>query len=118
MGQIDILSVENISSVRDRQIFKNISFEIRLGEMLILLGPSGSGKTSILRCLNRLDPMESGRILLQGEDINYLPVEDLRRRVGLVFQIPALAPTTAWENVAIGPKLAGNETKEEELKEL
>jgi putative ABC transport system ATP-binding protein len=97
-----------VAPVDRHVILRDVSFTLRRGEILTVLGPSGSGKTSLLRCLNRLETIDvGGEILLDGRDIHTLPVTDLRRRVGMVFQIPALLPGTVDENLRIGPELSG-----------
>lgn len=104
-----VLNVANISLAREKPVLRNVSFELARGEILVVLGPSGSGKTSLLRCLNRLESVDSGRVLLDGKDTRDLPAMELRRRVGLVFQTPALIPGTVEENVRAGPRLAGED---------
>ena len=109
------LQVENISLVREKSILKEISFELNPGEMLIVLGPSGSGKTSLLRCLNRLETVDSGCIFLKGDNISSIRPEDLRRRASMMFQTAALVPSTVRENVFIGPKLHNREMSKGEV---
>ena len=78
---------------------------MRQGEVLALIGASGSGKTTLLRSLNRLTEItagaaRSGRITLDGRDIHELEVNDLRRRVSMVFQQPNPFPMSIFDNVA------------------
>jgi putative ABC transport system ATP-binding protein len=70
-----------------------------------VLGPSGSGKSTLLRCINRLIEPTAGCISLDGEDAAGLPVQELRRRVGMVFQTAALFDGTVLDNVLYGPRL-------------
>jgi phosphate transport system ATP-binding protein len=84
---------------------KSVSLSIRTGEVLALIGPSGCGKTTLLRTLNRLTELtpgarRSGRILLDGQDIDELEVTTLRRRVSMVFQQPNPFPMSIFDNVA------------------
>jgi len=77
-----------------------------------LIGPSGCGKSTFLRALNRLHDLTPsarvrGRILLDGRDIRALATEELRRRVGMVFQRPNPFPSSIHANVAFGPSLLG-----------
>ena len=74
-------------------VVRDVSLPVRQGEVLALIGASGSGKTTLLRSLNRLTEVtagaaRSGRITLDGEEIHELEVNELRRRVSMVFQQP------------------------------
>lgn len=88
-----------ILSKNSKLILDNVSFSIPAGKITTILGPSGSGKTSILRLLNRLDDPSSGKILLGQKDISGLDVQELRRRVGMVFQIPVMFEGTVRKNL-------------------
>lgn len=77
------------------------------GVLSVLLGPSGSGKTTLLRLLNRLDDPTSGRIAYLGRPLESFPVRELRRRVGFVFQEPALFPGTIRSNLEAAADIAG-----------
>ena len=101
----EMLRVNHLSLTKDKAILKDLSFEVKPGELLTVLGPSGAGKSSLLRCLNRLDPPDSGEVFLNGTEARSLDVLELRRRMGKVFQTPALIPDTVAANVALGPAL-------------
>ena len=83
-------------------VLKGISERVEKGEVLVICGPSGSGKSSLIRCLNRLEPIQKGDILFEGTSI-YAPEVDvnaLRAEVGMVFQQFNLCPhLTVLENV-------------------
>ncbi len=84
---------------------RDVSLPVRQGEVLALIGASGSGKTTLLRSLNRLTEItaggaRAGRITLDGEEIHELEVNDLRRRVSMVFQQPNPFPMSIYDNVA------------------
>ncbi len=86
-------------------VVRDVSLPVRQGEVLALIGASGSGKTTMLRSLNRLTEItegaaRAGRIALDGTDIHDLEVNDLRRRVSMVFQQPNPFPMSIYDNVA------------------
>ena len=78
-----------------------------------LLGPSGAGKSTLLRLLNRLADPDEGTVRFHGSDVRELDPLDLRRRVGLVPQLPAPVPGSVADNVAFGPRLHGEEVDPE-----
>jgi phosphate transport system ATP-binding protein len=92
---------------------KSVTLPVRKGEVLALIGPSGCGKTTLLRSLNRLTDLtatatRSGRITLDGQDVDELEITDLRRRVGMVFQQPNPFPLSIFDNVAYGVREQGS----------
>ncbi|HFQ93146.1 MAG TPA: phosphate ABC transporter ATP-binding protein [Anaerolineae bacterium] len=111
--------VQNLSLERNgRPVLRDVNMVVAAGEIVCLLGPSGSGKSSLLRCLNRLTEPPPQTIFLNGEDITTIDVLTLRRRVGMVFQKPALFPGTVAENIAYGPQLDGRTLTPDEIAEL
>ncbi|HSV78586.1 MAG TPA: amino acid ABC transporter ATP-binding protein [Ramlibacter sp.] len=83
----------------------NVSAQVRRGEVIVICGPSGSGKSTLVRTLNRLETIDEGSILIDGQDVwaNGASPEGLRTRVGMVFQSFNLFPhLDARDNVAIG----------------
>ncbi len=72
-----------------------------------LVGPSGAGKSTLLRLLNRLADPDEGTVRFHGADVRELDPLDLRRRVGLVPQLPAPVPGSVEDNVCFGPRLHG-----------
>ncbi len=94
----------------DAFILSDISFEVYHGEILCILGPSGAGKSTLLRLLNGLDDPDRGRILFKEKPIDELDVFELRRRVGMVFQRPALLPGTVRENLTYPLRTAKHAT--------
>jgi putative ABC transport system ATP-binding protein len=78
-----------------------------------LLGPSGSGKSTLLRLLNRLADADAGVVRFHGTDVRELDPLELRRRVGLVPQLPAPVPGSVADNVCFGPRLDGREVDPE-----
>ena len=89
----------------DRWVVRDVSLPVRQGEVLALIGASGSGKTTLLRSLNRLTEItdgatRAGRITLDGQEIETMEVNALRRRISMVFQQPNPFPMSIYENVA------------------
>ncbi|MGB3341398.1 MAG: phosphate ABC transporter ATP-binding protein [bacterium] len=93
----------------ETQALKNVSLKIHENEILGVIGPANSGKSSLLRALNRLYEIDyariSGRIMLDGKNIFNIPINELRRRVGLIFATPVVLPGTIYKNMSYGPKL-------------
>lgn len=88
-------------------VLDGLSLDVAAGEMVCLIGPSGSGKSTLLRTLNLLEPIDDGRILLDGADISEpgLDPQPVRQRVGIVFQGFNLFPhMTAAQNVMLAPR--------------
>ncbi len=100
------MSVESVwLAYGDNWVVRDVSLPVRQGEVLAMIGASGSGKTTLLRSLNRLTEItagaaRSGNITLDGQDIHELEVNDLRRRVTMVFQQPNPFPMSIFDNVA------------------
>lgn len=91
---------------------RGVSLKVPDRAVTALIGPSGCGKSTFLRALNRMHDLVPGarvrgRILLDGRDVRRLAPEELRSRVGMVFQRPNPFPMSIYENVAFGPSLFG-----------
>jgi polar amino acid transport system ATP-binding protein len=88
-------------------VLKGIDLKVHEGECLVVIGPSGSGKSTLLKCLNLLEPLSSGSILLQGEEIAHLrrsAAVPVRRRIGMVFQgFELFQHLSAEGNIALAP---------------
>jgi ABC-type Fe3+/spermidine/putrescine transport system ATPase subunit len=94
-------------------VTRDVSLSVAKSEIVALLGPSGSGKTTVLRLVAGFETPDSGRVLVEGEDVTRLPPE--KRRFGMVFQHYALFPhLTVGENVAFG--LEAQKTPREEVR--
>jgi phosphate transport system ATP-binding protein len=96
------------------QALDTISLDIPAGRITAFIGPSGCGKSTLLRCFNRMhdaspDVRMEGQLLLDGVDIQApeISVDELRRRVGMVFQRSNPFPKSVYDNVAYGPRLHG-----------
>ena len=117
--------VEDLSVYYDQtRAVAEVSLTIPEKKITALIGPSGCGKSTFLRCLNRMnDPIRGarveGRVVLEGEDVNRadIDVDELRRRVGMVFQKPNPFPQTVFANVAFGPRVLGMAGRRVELAE-
>ena len=85
-----MLSCLNLSKKYGKILFNKLNINLEKGEILAIIGPSGCGKTTLLRCICGLEELDSGKILLNGDDITKLPAEE--RGIGLLFQKPVLYP--------------------------
>ena len=102
-----ILEVENLTKSYDKSklVLNNLSFSLEKGEVVVIVGPSGCGKSTFLRCLNKLEEIDSGKIVLNGKEISSdnNKVHEIREKIGMVFQSYNLFPhKTALENVMEG----------------
>lgn len=88
------------------QVLKGISLDVMKGEVICIIGPSGSGKSTLIRCINALNDIQQGSILVEGQEVNDPKLDklELRKKVGMVFQQYNLFPhKTALENVMMAP---------------
>ncbi len=93
----------------DKQVLRGVDLVVDEHEVVCLIGPSGCGKSTLLRCIDLLEPVDSGRILLDGLDITARGVDPnaVRKRMGIVFQSFNLFPhLTVLDNVTLGPRRA------------
>ena len=100
----------------DLEVLKNISTEIKKGEIISIIGPSGSGKSTFLRCINKLEEPSSGHIYIDGMDLmdKNTDINKVRERVGMVFQHFNLFPNmTVLDNLTLSPIMVKKESKEE-----
>ncbi len=82
-----ILELKQISKkFNDELVFDNINLQLKKGEVVSIIGKSGQGKSTLLKCLNLLEEIDSGEILLNGKNIKNLNIIELRQSIGLVFQ--------------------------------
>lgn len=98
------------------QVLHNIDLNIRQGEVVVIIGPSGSGKSTLLRCINKLEEITSGDLIVDGLKVNDPKVDErlIRQEAGMVFQQFYLFPhLTALENVMFGPLRVRGVKKEE-----
>jgi polar amino acid transport system ATP-binding protein len=103
-------------SFGDLEVLKGIDFHVASGEVVCVIGPSGSGKSTLLRCINRLEEPTGGRILIEGEDITDIDadVDELRSRIGMVFQSFNLFPhLSVLRNLTIAQRRVRRRSKQE-----
>lgn len=102
-----LLEIRNLTKrYGENTVLRDLCFTVRRGEVIVVLGPSGCGKSTLLRCINALEPIQGGEILLGGEVIDRSPagLPALRRRIGMVFQSYELFPhMTVMENILLAP---------------
>ncbi|HEY5673095.1 MAG TPA: amino acid ABC transporter ATP-binding protein [Malonomonas sp.] len=90
----------------DFHVLKDISLQVQNGERIVICGPSGSGKSTLIRCINRLEEHQKGRIIVDGTELtnDIKNIEKVRAEVGMVFQHFNLFPhLTILENLTLGP---------------
>src|SRR5919199_5408060 len=89
------------------EVLKGINLKVSRGEVLVIIGPSGGGKSTLLRCVNALEPVSAGEVLLEGESLSRRgqDLNRIRRRVGMVFQQFNLFPhLNALDNLTMAPR--------------
>jgi polar amino acid transport system ATP-binding protein len=103
-----VLRLEGVrKSFGDNLVLDGIDLEVASGEVLVVIGPSGSGKSTLLRCVNLLEPIQSGRIFFEGEEITSkrVDVSAVRQRIGIVFQQFNLFPhLTVMHNLTLAAR--------------
>ncbi len=101
----------------DVHALKNINLKIYPNEIFAIIGPANSGKSSLLRAINRLAELDgaifNGEVAIDGVNIMSIPVNELRRRVGLIFATPIVLPGSIYKNIIYGPKMHNKYTKKE-----
>ena len=116
-----MIEVKNLKiSFGKLHVLKDVSINIEKGEKIVIIGPSGSGKSTFLRCLNRLETPDGGKILFEGNDLTN-PKTNLdlcRQKMGMVFQHFNLFPhLTVLQNITLAPVTLKLKTQEEAEKE-
>ena len=116
-----ILTVEHlVKGYGENTVLDDVSFSVRPGEVVVVVGPSGCGKSTLLRCINALEPIQSGRVRLGNETVAYggKGLRSLRQRIGMVFQSYELFPhLTVLDNVMLAPLKVAKRPKDEVQKE-
>ena len=113
------ISINNLNFYYHKnQAIKALNLEVKTNEILAIFGPANSGTTTLLRTINRMNDFTpgmriNGEIFLDGKNI-YSPgfsIIELRRKVGMVFEVPTPLPMSIFDNIAYGPRLSGIKNK-------
>jgi len=121
-----IIQMENVNKwFDDFQVLKDINLEVRQKQRIVVCGPSGSGKSTLIRCINRLEEHQKGKIIVDGIELseNTKNIEQVRAEVGMVFQQFNLFPhLSILDNCSLAPiwvkKIPKKQAEEQALKEL
>lgn len=100
------------------EVVKGVNLQVQKGEVLCLIGASGSGKSTLLQCINGLEPIQAGNIIVDGTDVHARATDlnKLRQKLGIVFQqYNAFPHLSALENVALAPRLVKKISKKDAL---
>ena len=105
------------AAYEEKTVLSGVNTSIRRGKITAIIGPSGCGKSTLLKAMNRMLELESnakiqGSIHLNGQDIHTIPADELRRRVGMVFQTPTPFPMSIYKNMTYAPLYYGAKGKE------
>jgi len=118
---VKLLELQNIEkSFGDLEVLKSLSLDVNKGEVLVVIGPSGCGKSTLLRCINGLEPIQSGKIKLDGEEITAPGIKwsKVRQKIGMVFQSYELFPhKTVLDNIILSPLKVQKRNKADAVKD-
>ena len=118
---IDVRNVNKTFRTPDRKEVKalvDFSTHIDKGEVVVIIGPSGSGKSTLLRCLNRLEEIDGGKIIIDGVNIydKNVNINEIREEIGMVFQLFNLFPhKTVLENITLAQHVVRKRSREEAI---
>lgn len=117
----EILKIKHLKKQFENHVILNdLSMTVHKGEVIVVIGPSGCGKSTLLRCMNALEPIEGGEILLQGEKIERKSknITAVRQKIGMVFQSYDLFPhLTVLDNILLAPVKVQKRKKEDVRRE-
>ncbi len=110
-----LLQVKNlVKEYGGTRILDGVNLDIAQGEVVVVVGPSGCGKSTLLRCINALEPIQGGQVLLEGKVVGKEHLEELRQKIGMVFQSYDLFPhLRVLDNITIAPTKVQKRKKEE-----
>ena len=126
MSEDSIISLQNVNKwFGDFQVLKDVNLEVKKKERIVVCGPSGSGKSTMIRCINRLEEHQEGKIVVDGIELtgNLKNIDSVRKEVGMVFQQFNLFPhLSVKENITLAPiwvkKMPKTEAEELAMKQL
>lgn len=114
-----MISVQNVhKSFGDLEVLKGVSLDVKKGEVVSVIGGSGSGKSTLLYCINAIEPINKGKILVDDVDVHSKETnkDKLRQKLGMVFQQWNSFPhMTVLENAALAPRIVKKMSKEEAI---
>ncbi|KAM3316326.1 hypothetical protein ACQJBY_034446 [Aegilops geniculata] len=116
--KIRVRGLRRRSEASGEEVLRGVDLDVPRGAVMGVIGPSGGGKSTLLRALNRLWEPAPGAVALDGADIRGIDVLALRRRVGMLFQLPAMFDGTVADNVRYGPQLRGKKLTDAEVEGL
>ena len=103
-----------IKEYEGNRILDGVNLEIEQGQVVVVVGPSGCGKSTLLRCINALEPSQGGQVILEGKTVGKDNLEELRQKIGMVFQSYDLFPhLNVLDNITIAPIKVQKRKKEE-----
>ena len=100
----------------DFHVLRDIDLDVARGEKIVICGPSGSGKSTLIRCINRLEEHQQGRLVVDGVELSddVKAVDEVRKKVGMVFQQFNLFPhLTVLDNLTLSPMWVGKLPRKE-----
>lgn len=113
---MDIIELVSLNAYYgDKKILNNINMKIKKNKITAIIGPSGCGKSTLLAALNRMLEENGGnthgKIIFDGKDIHSYPKDDVRKRIGIVFQKPAPFPMSIYKNLTYAPMYYGTRSR-------
>jgi len=116
LGEEPIIVIENVYRLFGHlEAVAGVSMQVHRGEVVVIIGPSGAGKSTLLRCINHLEPIDSGHIVVDGVSITETPnINEVRAEIGMVFQLFNLFPhLKALENIVLAQRVVRKRSREE-----
>ncbi|MFN3692427.1 MAG: amino acid ABC transporter ATP-binding protein [Fervidobacterium sp.] len=117
-GKKILIKIENLAKrFGHLEVLKGVNLEVKQQETIVIIGPSGGGKSTLLRCVNKLEHYQAGNIYLDGRNIDEYDINELRTRVGMVFQQFNLFPhMNVLKNLILAPIKVKEMSEEEAIK--